>query len=107
MLDKISIGESVNISSTGLLFRTTEAFQPGQIVKASIDWPALLDQRVRLTLDVEGPVVRQAGDHAAMRIEKYEFRTRGAAECRPDLPAAAAAQDSARRPPLHKSHASD
>ena len=31
------ICETLNISSKGLLFTTTETFQPGQIVEASID----------------------------------------------------------------------
>ncbi len=85
MLHRFSVGESVNISRAGLLFTTTEAFLPGQVVKASIDWPVRLDHRVSLTLVVEGPIVRKTGDQAAMRIEKYEFRTRGAAEWRSDL----------------------
>jgi hypothetical protein len=81
-LDGNCMGETVNISSSGLLFRASEAVDAGQFVKASIDWPARLNDNVRLTLVVEGPVVRKIGDHAAMRIEKYEFRTRGPAERR-------------------------
>ena len=77
-LDRLVSGESLNISSKRMLFTTTEAFLPGQVVEALIDWPMLLDQRVRLTLAVEGVVVRTAEDQAAMRIERYEFRTRGA-----------------------------
>jgi PilZ domain len=101
-LERASIGESVNLSSTGLLFKTTEALLPGQLVKASIDWPARLDHRVRLTLDVEGPVVRKAGDHIAMRIEKYGFRTRGAAEW-----AVGGGCPADAGPPLHNSRVSD
>jgi hypothetical protein len=84
-LARILIGESLNISSKGLVFKTTETFAPGQVVEAFIDWPVLLDHCVRLTLFVEGVVVRSAGNQTAMRIEKYEFRTRGA---RPDGPIA-------------------
>jgi hypothetical protein len=76
------ICETLNISSKGLLFTTTEIFQPGQIVEASIDWPMRLDDCVHLKLVVEGAIVRKADDHAAMRIDKYEFRTRGAPEGR-------------------------
>lgn len=76
--NRVIAGESLNISSKGLLFTTTEAFQPGQIVEASIDWPVRLENRVRLALVVEGSIVRRADDYAAMRIDKYEFRTRGA-----------------------------
>jgi hypothetical protein len=77
-LARILIGESLNISSKGLVFTTTESFEPGQIVEAFIDWPILLDDCVRLTLFVEGAVVRSTGNRTAMRIDKYEFRTRGA-----------------------------
>jgi hypothetical protein len=80
-LARILIGESLNISSKGLVFTTSETFAPGQAVEAFIDWPVLLDDSVRLTLFVEGVVVRSTAKHTAMRIEKYEFRTRGA---RPD-----------------------
>ncbi len=76
----IIFGESLNISSKDLLFASTEAFLPGQFVEASIDWPILLDNRIRLTLVVEGEVVRTAADQAAMRIERYQFKTRGASE---------------------------
>jgi hypothetical protein len=72
-------GESLNISSTGLLFTTCEAFQPGQLLEASIDWPMLLDDRVGLTLVVEGAVVRRADELTAMRIDRYQFKTRSAA----------------------------
>jgi len=79
-LDRLIAGESLNISSKNLLFTTTEAFLPGQVVEALIDWPMLLDNRVRLTLVVEGVVVKTTADRAAMRIERYEFRTRGASQ---------------------------
>jgi len=59
-----------------LLFAARESFTPGQVVEAFLDWPMLLDSRVRLTLVVEGVVVWAADGQAAMRIEKYEFRTR-------------------------------
>jgi hypothetical protein len=78
--DRLIAGESLNISSTDLLFTTTEVFLPGQTVEAFIDWPILLDNRVRLSLVVEGVVVRTAEDRAAMRIERYHFRTRGVVE---------------------------
>jgi len=83
-LDRIILGESLNISSKGLLFTTNEALLPGQVVEAFLDWPMLLDSRVRLTLVVEGVVVWAADGAAAMRIEKYEFRTRSNTKSRPD-----------------------
>lgn len=90
VVDRIIVGESLNISSKGLLFTTNEVFTPGQVVEAFLDWPMLLDSRVRLTLVVEGVVVWAADDQAAMRIEKYQFRTRSN-KLRPGSPQAAAA----------------
>jgi hypothetical protein len=81
-LDRIILGESLNISSKGLLFTASEAFLPGQVVEAFIDWPMLLDSRVRLTLVVEGVVVWTADDQAAMRIDRYQFRTCSATKSR-------------------------
>jgi hypothetical protein len=78
-LDRILVGESLNISSKGLLFTTSEAFRPGQFVEAFIDWPIRLRDGVRLALVVQGEVVRSSGNHAAMHIEKYQFRTCAAA----------------------------
>jgi hypothetical protein len=78
--DGIIVGESLNISSKDLLIASTEAFQPGQVVEASIDWPILLDNRIRLALVVEGEVVTTAEGHAAIRIERHQFRTRGPTE---------------------------
>jgi hypothetical protein len=82
VLDRIIIGESLNISSKGLLFTATEAFLPGQIVEAFIDWPMLLDSRVRLTLVVEGVILWAAENKTAMSIEKYQFKTRPSAKVR-------------------------
>ena len=76
-------GESVNISSTGILFRTTDQVAPGQGVEAFVAWPVSLDNRVPLKLSVKGPIVRCDGNQAAMRFERYEFKTRSA-----DLPSA-------------------
>jgi hypothetical protein len=75
LLNSIVAGRILDISSNGLLFTTREAFKPGQIVEAFIDWPIRLHDGARLTLVVEGPVVRSAGNRAAMQIEKYQFRT--------------------------------
>src|SRR5580658_1326317 len=61
-----TVGESVNISSAGLLFTTPEPVKPGQKVEALIAWPVFLDHHVPLKLVVRGPIVRSAGDGTAM-----------------------------------------
>jgi CheY-like chemotaxis protein len=72
----ISISETLNISSKGLLFATEEALQPGQLLQVSVDWPARLEKQVPLKLVAEGRIVRNVNGLAAMSIDKYEFRTR-------------------------------
>jgi hypothetical protein len=81
-LDSIILGESLNISSKGLLFKSSEALLTGQAVEAFIDWPMLLDSHIRLTLVVEGVVVRTTDEYAAVRIDRYEFRTRSTTKSR-------------------------
>jgi hypothetical protein len=73
----IGIGESLKISSKDLLFTTTETFLPGQVVEACIDWPIRLNNGVRIALVVEGKVITSSDDSTAIRIDRYQFRTRG------------------------------
>jgi CheY-like chemotaxis protein len=73
-----AVSETLNISSTGVLFTTSEPFQPGQLLQVSVDWPARLENSVPLKLVAEGRIVRNVNGQAAMRIDKYEFRTRRA-----------------------------
>jgi hypothetical protein len=74
----VATSETLNISSKGLLFPTEEALQPGQLLQVSVDWPARLENQVPLKLVAEGRIVRNLNGLAAMRIDKYEFRTRRA-----------------------------
>jgi hypothetical protein len=73
-----AISETLNISSKGLLFSTNEPLQTGQLLQVSVDWPARLENQVPLKLVAEGRIVRNINGQAAMRIDKYEFRTRRA-----------------------------
>jgi hypothetical protein len=67
--------ESLNISSTGLLFTTNEPVRPGQGIEALISWPVCLDRRVPLKLVIKGSIVRNSGDQSAVCFERYEFKT--------------------------------
>jgi CheY-like chemotaxis protein len=77
-LSGVATSETLNISSKGVLFATEEALQPGQLLQVSVDWPARLENQVPLKLVAEGRIVRNLNGQAAMRIDKYEFRTRRA-----------------------------
>jgi DNA-binding NarL/FixJ family response regulator len=68
--------ETLNISSKGILFATSEQFELGQLLQVSLDWPARLGNEVPLKLVAEGRVLRNAQGKTAMSIERYEFRTR-------------------------------
>jgi hypothetical protein len=71
-------GETVNMSSGGVLFTTELPLIPGKLVEIAISWPAQLDQKTALKLTARGRVVRSESGLAAVRIEQYEFRTMGA-----------------------------
>ena len=85
-LSGVATSETLNISSKGLLFSTEEALQPGQLLQVSVDWPARLENQVPLKLVAEGRIVRNLNGQAAMRIDKYEFRTRRINKSANDLP---------------------
>ncbi|MDE3196925.1 MAG: PilZ domain-containing protein, partial [Acidobacteriota bacterium] len=72
--------ETLNISSKGILFTSNERFEAGQLVQVSLDWPARLENQIPLKLVAEGRIVRNANGQTAMTIDKYEFRTRRAAQ---------------------------
>jgi hypothetical protein len=71
-------GQTLNISSSGVLFTTGDALQQGRRLELSMDWPARLNDRCALKLVARGQVVRIDGNAAAVKIIRHEFRTRGA-----------------------------
>jgi len=69
-------GSTLNIGSGGILFTTEERLPLGKTVELSVNWPARLDGTCPLQFVAVGRVVRSDPHRAALRIEKYEFRTR-------------------------------
>lgn len=69
-------GRTINVSSGGILFTTSERLRPGQLVEVAVNWPATLNRTVPLQLVATGRVVRSDNDTAAIRFDRYEFRTR-------------------------------
>jgi len=51
----------------------------GRTVELSVTWPALLGGKCPLQFVARGRVVRSESNRAAVKIERYEFRTRGGA----------------------------
>jgi PilZ domain len=70
-------GSTLNIGSGGILFTTEEKLPLGRMVELSVNWPARLDGTCPLQFVATGRVIRAETDRAAVRIERYEFRTRG------------------------------
>lgn len=73
------VGRTLNIGSGGILFTTEEDLPVGRMLEISVNWPARLDGTCPLKFVATGRVVRAENHQAAVRIERYEFRTRGAA----------------------------
>ena len=69
-------GRTLNIGSGGVLFTTEERLPMGRMVELSVNWPARLDGTCPLKFVAVGRVIRSESDKAAVRIERYEFRTR-------------------------------
>ena len=72
----IGSGTTLNIGSGGILFTTEESLPLGRTVELSVNWPARLDGTCPLQFVATGRVIRSENDKAAVRIERYEFRTR-------------------------------
>jgi hypothetical protein len=72
-------GKSLNFGSGGILFTTEERLPVGRTVELSVAWPALLGGTCPLQFVATGRVVRAESNRAAVKIDRYEFRTRGVA----------------------------
>src|SRR5450631_654501 len=70
------VGSTLNIGSGGILFTTEDKLPIGRMVELSVNWPARLDGTCPLQFVATGRVVRSDGQRAAVRIERYEFKTR-------------------------------
>jgi hypothetical protein len=71
-------GVTLNIGSGGILFTTQERLPKGHLVEVSVNWPARLGGTCPLQFVATGKVVRSEPGQAAVRIERYQFKTRSA-----------------------------
>lgn len=69
-------GTTLDIGSGGILFTTEDKLPMGRMVELSVNWPARLDGVCPLQFVATGRVVRSDAQQAAVRIERYEFKTR-------------------------------
>ena len=72
-------GKTLNIGSGGILFTTDQLLPVGRTVELSVSWPARLDGTCPLQFFATGRVIRSDESKAAVRIERYEFKTRARA----------------------------
>jgi hypothetical protein len=75
---EVGFGQTINISSNGILFKAERALALGERLEVSVNWPAHLDNKCPLKLVTTGRVVRSEDQLAAIAIDRYEFRTQGA-----------------------------
>jgi hypothetical protein len=73
------VGKTVNFGSGGILFTAHEKLPVGRTVELSVNWPARLGGTCPLQFVATGRVLRSDATCAAVRIVRYEFRTRGTA----------------------------
>ena len=71
-------GVTLNIGSGGILFTTQDKLPIAQTVEISVNWPARLGGTCPLQFVAVGKVVRSEAGQAAVKIERYEFKTRSA-----------------------------
>jgi hypothetical protein len=69
-------GSTLNMGSGGILFTTQEQLPVGRTVEISVNWPARLDGVCPLQFVAMGRIVRSDANTAAVKIERYEFKTR-------------------------------
>ena len=81
----VGTGTTLNIGSGGILFTTEEKLPMGRMVELAVNWPARLGGTCPLKFVATGRVVRSEENRAAVRIERYEFKTRGASGLMRDL----------------------
>jgi hypothetical protein len=70
-------GQTVDISSGGILFDAGRLLPEGLNVELSISWPVLLQNVAPMQLVATGKIVRGNGGKVAIQTTQHEFRTVG------------------------------
>ena len=72
-------GTTVDMARGGICFQTSTPPSQGRLLEVSVNWPVALEGTCPLKFVAVGRVVRSSADTAVLRIEKYQFKTRGRA----------------------------
>jgi PilZ domain len=71
------VGQTVNVSSSGILITCSSGIREGTRVRVVLEWPSLLNGSIPLQLVTIGTVVRRQEEGLAVAFEGYQFRTSG------------------------------
>src|SRR5271154_3124356 len=69
-------GQTLNVSSSGMLITAEHELPEGALVKVTIEWPTLLNGKTALQLVTTGKVVRRQESSWGVAFDHYQFRTR-------------------------------
>lgn len=73
----VGVGRTLNVSSRGLLIASEQQFvQHGSRLQISLEWPTRLHGTTPLQLIAMCRVIRCEPSEFAVRLERYQFRTR-------------------------------
>jgi hypothetical protein len=73
----VGAGRTLEMSSREVRFTTRQPLERGQKMRLAMDWPAMLEKTCRMKLQILGRIVHTEPGEVAVKIESYEFRTRG------------------------------
>jgi len=73
-------GQSRMISSKDIIFDGGKGLEPGMNAEIVLEWPRLLDDRIRLQLVLRVTITGSQDGVTEAHIHTYDFRTRGPAE---------------------------
>ena len=71
------VGRTINMSSSGICFYDVEGLVPGTKLEVSLEWPFPLGDGCPLKMCISGRVLWNEKRRTAIKILRYEFRTRG------------------------------
>jgi hypothetical protein len=69
------VGQTVNMSSSGMLLACASNVTEGSRIKLFVEWPSLLNGTTPLQLITVGTVVRTTSFGISVVFESYQFRT--------------------------------
>jgi hypothetical protein len=72
------VGQTIDLSSGGILFNAGREMPEGLKVELSIAWPVMLHEVARLQLLSAGRIVRSNSPQVAFQMTTHQFRTVGA-----------------------------